>query len=65
MFRLSLARRGGHAIRDRIFTVYAVDVPRLEVAGATREDLQDALSAHTPATARFMGRYERVAGSMS
>jgi Raf kinase inhibitor-like YbhB/YbcL family protein len=49
----------GHGAHRYFFTVYAVDVPRLEVSGATRDDLQDALSTHTLATARFMGRYDR------
>ena len=49
----------GHGAHRYYFTVYAVDVPRLDVKGGTREALQDALTAHTLAMARVMGRYER------
>lgn len=42
------------------FTVYAVDVPALDVPGGSRDDLEAALEGHTLAKARFMGRYERT-----
>jgi Raf kinase inhibitor-like YbhB/YbcL family protein len=50
----------GHGVHRYYFTVYAVDVPSLEVAGPSRRDLEAALGAHTLAEARFMGRYERA-----
>jgi phosphatidylethanolamine-binding protein (PEBP) family uncharacterized protein len=37
-----------------------VDVPALDVAGRSREDLEAALEGHTLAKAQFMGRYERA-----
>ncbi len=49
----------GHGSHRYNFTVYAVDVPALDVAGTAREDLEGALEGHARATARFMGRYER------
>jgi hypothetical protein len=49
--------RGAHRY---YFTVYAVDVPALDVSGGGRDDLEAALEGHTLAKARFMGRYERT-----
>ncbi|MGH9370340.1 MAG: YbhB/YbcL family Raf kinase inhibitor-like protein [Vicinamibacterales bacterium] len=49
----------GHGAHRYFFTVYAVDVPSLAVAGETRQDLERALEAHTLARAQLMGRYER------
>lgn len=49
----------GHGSHRYYFTVYAVDVPSLEVPGTAREDLEAALAGHTVAKARLMGRYER------
>jgi Raf kinase inhibitor-like YbhB/YbcL family protein len=49
----------GHDPHRYYFTVYAVDVPRLDVPGDGRNDLETALEGHTLAKARFMGRYER------
>jgi Raf kinase inhibitor-like YbhB/YbcL family protein len=42
------------------FTVYALDVPSLDVPGDTREDFEAALKGHTLGKARMMGRYERA-----
>lgn len=50
----------GHGSHRYYFTVYAVDVPALEVPGDSREDLEAALRGHTLGTARLMGRYERA-----
>ena len=50
----------GHGPHRYYFTVYAVDVPALDVAGRSREDLETALEGHTLAKAQFMGRYERA-----
>jgi Raf kinase inhibitor-like YbhB/YbcL family protein len=50
----------GHGSHRYFFTVYAVDVPALELPGDTREDLEAALKGHTLAKAGFMGRYERT-----
>lgn len=49
----------GHGAHRYFFTVYAVDVPSLGLKGKSRQDLEDALNAHTLGTARLMGRYER------
>jgi Raf kinase inhibitor-like YbhB/YbcL family protein len=49
----------GHGPHRYHFTVYALDVGTLDVAGTAREDLEAALKGHTLARARFMGRYER------
>jgi Raf kinase inhibitor-like YbhB/YbcL family protein len=49
-----------HGPHRYYFTVYAVDVPALDVSGGSRDHLEAALEAHTLATARFMGRYERT-----
>ncbi len=51
----------GHGPHRYYFTVYAVDVPALDVSGGSRDDLEAALEGHTLAKARFMGRYERKA----
>jgi len=45
------------------FTVYALDVPTLELPGRTRGDLEAAIAGHTLGKARLMGRYQRGAGS--
>jgi Raf kinase inhibitor-like YbhB/YbcL family protein len=50
----------GHGAHRYYFTVYAVDVPTLDVSGDSRADLESALEAHTLGKARFMGRYERM-----
>ena len=50
----------GHGAHRYYFTVYAVDVPALDVSGDSRGDLEGALKAHTLGKARFMGRYERA-----
>src|ERR671924_581345 len=50
----------GHGPHRYYFTVYAVDVPALDVPGDSRRDLEAALKDHTLAKARFMGRYERA-----
>jgi Raf kinase inhibitor-like YbhB/YbcL family protein len=50
----------GHGAHRYYFTVYAVDVPALDVPGGSRDDLEAALKDHTLAKARFMGRYERA-----
>jgi hypothetical protein len=63
----SFGRRGyggpcpppGHGPHRYFFTVYAVDVPSLDVTGTTRRDLERALHQHTLGTARLMGRYQR------
>lgn len=49
----------GHGAHRYYFTVYALDVPALELPGTTRDDLEAALEGHTLAKARMMGRYER------
>jgi Raf kinase inhibitor-like YbhB/YbcL family protein len=49
----------GHGPHRYVFTLYAVDVPALEVRGKTKAALEDALEQHTLATARLTGRYER------
>ena len=50
----------GHGAHRYYFTVYAVDVPSLDVHGDGRDELEAALKAHTLGTARLMGRYERA-----
>jgi phosphatidylethanolamine-binding protein (PEBP) family uncharacterized protein len=42
------------------FTVYAVDVPSLDLRGAGRRDLERTLKTHTLATARLTGEYKRL-----
>ena len=49
----------GHGPHRYYFTVYAVDVPALDVSGGGGDDLEAALERHTLAKAQFMGRYER------
>jgi Raf kinase inhibitor-like YbhB/YbcL family protein len=51
----------GHGPHRYYFTVYAVDVPALEMRGESRGDLEAALTAHTLGKAQLMGRFERVA----
>lgn len=48
-----------HGPHRYFFTLYAVDVPSLEVHGRNREALERALNTHVLGTARLMGRYER------
>ena len=50
----------GHGSHRYYFTVYALDVPALDVEGGSRDDLESALKGHTLAKARLMGRYERA-----
>ena len=50
----------GHGRHHYNFTVYALDVPSLDVPGRTRRDLEAALKGHTLETARLTGIYERV-----
>jgi Raf kinase inhibitor-like YbhB/YbcL family protein len=42
-----------------VFTLFAVDVAALSLAGESRESLERALTGHTLATARLTGRYQR------
>ena len=42
-----------------VFTLCAVDVPSLTLKGDSRQALERVLQAHTLATARLTGRYER------
>lgn len=49
----------GHGAHRYFFTLYAVDVPALDVHGRIRQAFERALEAHALATARLMGRYER------
>jgi Raf kinase inhibitor-like YbhB/YbcL family protein len=50
----------GHGPHRYCFTLYALDVESLAVKGRNRADLETALGPHTLATARLMGRYERL-----
>lgn len=50
----------GHGAHRYYFTVYAVDVPSLDVRGEGRDDLEAALKRHTLAKARLTGKYERA-----
>ena len=49
----------GHGVHRYFFKVYALDVPALESAVTTRQDLETALELHALAHAELMGRYER------
>lgn len=49
----------GHGPHRYVFTLYAIDVPALETHDSTRASFDRALRAHTLATARLTGRYER------
>ena len=42
-----------------VFTLYALDVPTLDLHTPTRQALECSLHAHTLTTAHLMGRYER------
>jgi hypothetical protein len=53
----------GHGPHRYDFTIYAVDVPALDLHGKSREALDRALAAHTLATARLSGRFERKTGA--
>jgi Raf kinase inhibitor-like YbhB/YbcL family protein len=50
----------GHGPHRYVFTLYAVDVPALDVRGRQRAALERALQGHTLATARLTGRYQRT-----
>jgi Raf kinase inhibitor-like YbhB/YbcL family protein len=50
----------GHGPHRYRFTLYALDVPSLQVQGESQQDLEGALSGHTLATTRLTGRYERA-----
>lgn len=50
----------GHGVHHYNITVYAVDVPSLDLRGAGRRDLERTLKTHTLATAQLTGEYERV-----
>jgi Raf kinase inhibitor-like YbhB/YbcL family protein len=50
----------GHGSHRYYFTVYALDVPALDVPGGGRVDLEAAFEGHTLAKAQFMGKYERT-----
>jgi Raf kinase inhibitor-like YbhB/YbcL family protein len=45
------------------FTLYALDVPALPLAGGTREELEQKMRDHVLGSARLVGRYRRKAGS--
>jgi hypothetical protein len=49
----------GHGPHRYGFTLHALDVPALDMHGRTRAALDRALRAHTLATTRLTGRYER------
>jgi Raf kinase inhibitor-like YbhB/YbcL family protein len=49
----------GHGPHRYVFTLYAIDVPALDVRSRTRASFDRALRAHTLGTARLTGRYER------
>jgi phosphatidylethanolamine-binding protein (PEBP) family uncharacterized protein len=42
------------------FTVYAVDIPSLNLQGTGRKDLERTLKTHTLGTAQLTGEYERT-----
>jgi len=50
----------GHGSHRYYFTIYAVDVPSLELSGRNREALEAALKTHTLAKTQLMGQYERA-----
>jgi Raf kinase inhibitor-like YbhB/YbcL family protein len=50
----------GHGSHRYHITVYALDVPSLDLSGASRDDLEAAVEGHTLAKARMMGRYARA-----
>jgi Raf kinase inhibitor-like YbhB/YbcL family protein len=49
----------GHGPHRYVFTLSAIDVPALDMHGSSRASMDRALRAHTLATARLTGRYER------
>jgi Raf kinase inhibitor-like YbhB/YbcL family protein len=49
----------GHGPHRYVFTLYAIDVPALDVRSRSRASFDRALRAHTLGTARLTGRYER------
>jgi hypothetical protein len=48
----------GHGPHRYVFTLYAIDVPALDMHDRTRAEFNRALGTHTLATARLTGRYE-------
>jgi Raf kinase inhibitor-like YbhB/YbcL family protein len=52
----------GHGPHRYVFTLYAIDVPALDMRSRTRASFERALRAHTLGTARLTGRYERKTG---
>jgi Raf kinase inhibitor-like YbhB/YbcL family protein len=49
----------GHGPHRYVITLYAIDVAALDIHGRSRAALDRALLAHTLATARLTGHYER------
>jgi Raf kinase inhibitor-like YbhB/YbcL family protein len=49
----------GHGPHRYVFMLYAIDVPALDMHGSSRASMDHALRAHTLATARLTGHYER------
>jgi Raf kinase inhibitor-like YbhB/YbcL family protein len=49
----------GHGAHRYHITVFALDVPSLELSRDTRDDLEAAIKGHTLGMVRMMGRYER------
>jgi Raf kinase inhibitor-like YbhB/YbcL family protein len=41
------------------FTLYALDIPSVALANATREQLEEKMDTHVLGTARLVGRYQR------
>jgi Raf kinase inhibitor-like YbhB/YbcL family protein len=41
------------------FTLYALDIPSVALANATREQLEEKMETHVLGTARLVGRYQR------
>jgi Raf kinase inhibitor-like YbhB/YbcL family protein len=50
----------GHGSHRYYVTVFALDVPSLELPGRSRDDFDAAVAGHVLAKARMMGRYERA-----
>lgn len=50
----------GHGSHRYYITVYALDVPSLDLPGETRDDLETAVKGHALGKVRMMGRYERA-----
>jgi Raf kinase inhibitor-like YbhB/YbcL family protein len=49
----------GHGEHRYHVSVFALDVPSLNLPGDTRDDLEAAITGHTLGMVRMMGRYER------